>query len=1203
MIVTDYPDPTVTLKINRNLFGISLDLHYLCRRIHTKLSRNELTSHKMKRQTERIVPSSCLEQLRTGKVWQCLNLALLVAVMTMTAQTARAEEPVVLPEGTIYVSESGSDENDGISEESAIATLAHAVDIVKARENKTATVYVLNGEYTTPAIDIGDLERVSLSIIGQEKGGVTIHGTGAYIFDIYGDNLVWNFKNLDFEDISSTSRTSAALVLYSKGGNFTVDNCNFRNINSKLGAIAIGNDKDEEIENDNGITNITNCIIENVTGSTSSTAILTVNGDGTYTLDNIEIKNCRLDESVASSTTGSYLRSIIYVNTYEAEVTLSNSRIIENNGPMMSLIESRSKLTIEKTTIADNVVGTYSNGANGGDILIWASNDNSDINISQCTITGNIIAKSGKGLFYNSRSGSINVEYSDISGNTVDAFIGSTGTITANNNWWGTNDQPDTKVDKWVIMNVEADDSDLAENNKLTLTIDFNHVLTLSGEIEELTGGEIPKQSYTVVATAQNGEITPSSVVVNKGQTKSQTFTVTKISDVITLTCDGDAVPITIVSPNIVTQDNFYSFFDEDGSLLNNVTFDELIFQGEFSDLAAGYVIINKPITITGVNAVLKNMGFAIASENVTLDKMTLVANTSIGDLIYVAASKVDLTNLNISYIVGDESADVINVAGYTDVNIKNNSIYFESHATSEVELVTAINLDNVEDVIVDGNTIVASMPGLDIDYTTIVDWDHFFPGLKNVNPVRVLESRGVELTNNNIDVTVNSCDADYPTVQALYIVGSEDILVKGNDFKMVDNITPEGEPIYLYAVQCGFSEGIKFIENNFNISTTGGQSGASLAYVIQTTSTEATFIGNNITCESNCSSLGIYNLPSYVPGEAKDLVIEDNFINVKGFVPESNTWSLLSGIEIETGYATIKNNTIYVQNKGGYIDDCPVSGISAIQYSGTSTLTFDIQANEILVPDGNYAVDIRYAHEEATVTGNTLCAHVLTGNAAVSAVGDNNTINNNHGMTLAAKEVTVDEQENYWTTFYCGGAGFSIDEGENACAYTATVSGETITLHKLGQVIPKNTAVIIVSEDEDINLKISTAGAENEVENDLHGLDVATTRTDVLSPYSEDAAILVLSNKNDDFGFHELATTNVPARKAFLIIDDSDPSIARQFTMVFENATGIQSIDHSPLTIDHYDGAWYSLDGRRLNGKPTAKGVYVKNGKKVVIK
>jgi hypothetical protein len=30
---------------------------------------------------------------------------------------------------------------------------------------------------------------------------------------------------------------------------------------------------------------------------------------------------------------------------------------------------------------------------------------------------------------------------------------------------------------------------------------------------------------------------------------------------------------------------------------------------------------------------------------------------------------------------------------------------------------------------------------------------------------------------------------------------------------------------------------------------------------------------------------------------------------------------------------------------------------------------------------------------------------------------------------------------------------------------------------------------------------------------------------------------------------------------------------------------------------------AWYTLDGRRLSGKPTQKGIYINNSKKVVIK
>ena len=47
-------------------------------------------------------------------------------------------------------------------------------------------------------------------------------------------------------------------------------------------------------------------------------------------------------------------------------------------------------------------------------------------------------------------------------------------------------------------------------------------------------------------------------------------------------------------------------------------------------------------------------------------------------------------------------------------------------------------------------------------------------------------------------------------------------------------------------------------------------------------------------------------------------------------------------------------------------------------------------------------------------------------------------------------------------------------------------------------------------------------------------------------------------------------------------------------------NATGIATTNVT--NVANADDAWYSLDGRRINGKP-AKGIYIKGGRKVVIK
>ena len=185
----------------------------------------------------------------------------------------------------------------------------------------------------------------------------------------------------------------------------------------------------------------------------------------------------------------------------------------------------------------------------------------------------------------------------------------------------------------------------------------------------------------------------------------------------------------------------------------------------------------------------------------------------------------------------------------------------------------------------------------------------------------------------------------------------------------------------------------------------------------------------------------------------------------------------------------------------------------------------------------------------------------------------------------------------NYWTTFYCGHTGYKINDEENAWAYTAEYDGANsqLTLHKLGKVIPKNKAVIIVGEDNSISMTASTDAAENDVENDLHGKDVRTLKSTLGT-----GTFYVLSKKNSDFGFFEYTADYMPARKAYLLVNGG-AALARGLSMVFDHeTTGIVSMsDVRSKTSD----VWYSLDGRRMSGQPSTKGFYINNGRKIVIK
>ena len=50
---------------------------------------------------------------------------------------------------------------------------------------------------------------------------------------------------------------------------------------------------------------------------------------------------------------------------------------------------------------------------------------------------------------------------------------------------------------------------------------------------------------------------------------------------------------------------------------------------------------------------------------------------------------------------------------------------------------------------------------------------------------------------------------------------------------------------------------------------------------------------------------------------------------------------------------------------------------------------------------------------------------------------------------------------------------------------------------------------------------------------------------------------------------------------------------------LIGDESLGIESIENTPFNVDRY----YTLDGRVMQGAPTQKGVYIINGKKVVIK
>ena len=79
----------------------------------------------------------------------------------------------------------------------------------------------------------------------------------------------------------------------------------------------------------------------------------------------------------------------------------------------------------------------------------------------------------------------------------------------------------------------------------------------------------------------------------------------------------------------------------------------------------------------------------------------------------------------------------------------------------------------------------------------------------------------------------------------------------------------------------------------------------------------------------------------------------------------------------------------------------------------------------------------------------------------------------------------------------------------------------------------------------------------------------------------------------------HKNCTLHVPIGRKVLY---KAAAVWNDFLYIVEDLpTGILSIDNSQSTIDN--DVWFTLNGVRLNGKPTIPGIYIVNGKRVVVK
>ena len=189
------------------------------------------------------------------------------------------------------------------------------------------------------------------------------------------------------------------------------------------------------------------------------------------------------------------------------------------------------------------------------------------------------------------------------------------------------------------------------------------------------------------------------------------------------------------------------------------------------------------------------------------------------------------------------------------------------------------------------------------------------------------------------------------------------------------------------------------------------------------------------------------------------------------------------------------------------------------------------------------------------------------------------------------------------WATLYLDFA-VGIPEGLTEVFYISSIEDGVAKGKTVADVIPAETGVLIKGGKGTYHLTESSSAAATPTDNLLTGTleGIADARTDALTSSAYGMSLYTLGRTNS--GNVQLALftgKKIEKNKAFLIWGGNGTvGEAKAFSIVMDNGTtAITAVNDGETGSDD----WYSLQGVRLSGRPTQKGVYIHQGKRIFVK
>ncbi len=148
---------------------------------------------------------------------------------------------------------------------------------------------------------------------------------------------------------------------------------------------------------------------------------------------------------------------------------------------------------------------------------------------------------------------------------------------------------------------------------------------------------------------------------------------------------------------------------------------------------------------------------------------------------------------------------------------------------------------------------------------------------------------------------------------------------------------------------------------------------------------------------------------------------------------------------------------------------------------------------------------------------------------------------------------------------------------------------------------IPANTGVFVKAAPGEYVFEHPKSGQLYIVASIIGNILTGTLEDKTVEPHS----VLTLGYANNEektLGFWWFTgKTPIPANRAYIPGDKLTEGGVKGIRIVFDEETGIKTTNLTNQTNEA--DAWYSIDGRKLEGKPQQRGLYINNGKKIMVK